>query len=103
MTVIRIVHLSDLHVSNDSAFDQQRIVAAALDDLERAHSDRAVGLLVFSGDLAFAGKADQLATGEEMLLRASRDRLSLSRAQTILVPGNHDVDRNEIVDFVKTA
>jgi predicted MPP superfamily phosphohydrolase len=101
MTVIRIAHISDLHLAAGSAFDQQRIVSAALHDLEQAHAARAVDILVFSGDLAFGGKPDQFAMGEDMLLGPFRDRLGLTRAQTILIPGNHDVDREAIVDFVE--
>jgi predicted MPP superfamily phosphohydrolase len=101
MTTVRIVHMSDLHAAKGSAFDQERIAAAALEDLERAHAQRAVDLLVFSGDLAFAGPAEEFELGEELLLEPARERLGLSRTQTVLVPGNHDVDRRGIVDFVE--
>jgi hypothetical protein len=51
-----------------------------------------------SGDLAYSGKADELAEAESVLLRPLLDALELPTEHMVLVPGNHDVDR-DLIDW----
>jgi len=94
---LRIAHLSDLHVQpkpNEDHFGQQRVVESLLTDLEAWNQEAPLDLIVFSGDLAFDGSKVALELGKEILLDPLGE--SFPDAPTILVPGNHDVDRSTI-------
>lgn len=100
---IRIAHLSDLHASASEDFDQHRIVRAACADLARLHEQSPIHLAVFSGDLAFRGVADEFALARQLLIEPVASTLGLSMTNIVVVPGNHDVDRTQVVDFVEAG
>lgn len=50
-------------------------------------------LLFVTGDIAFSGKEAEYLLAEEFLTELT-SRLSLSKDQVFLVPGNHDIDRD---------
>lgn len=94
---LRIAHLSDLHIhskQDEDHFGQQRVVESLLTDLEAWNQEAPIDLIIFSGDLAFNGSKAALERGKEMLLDPLREKFP--DAPTILVPGNHDVDRGTI-------
>jgi predicted phosphodiesterase len=94
--VFRILHVSDLHARASSEFDQSLLADRALEDIERLHSQRPVDLAVFGGDLAFSGKPEDFERGRARLLDPLSQRLGLGAERVIMVPGNHDVDRDRI-------
>ena len=73
---------------SDPGGEQPRI-ADALIEAVHAH-DRAPDLCIFSGDLANFGRDNEFEAGERWLRALVRDEW---RADLIVVPGNHDVDR----------
>lgn len=98
---IRILHVSDLHAAKSSARDQRLLVDAFLADVRALHTNEPIDLIVFTGDLTFAGKKDEYVAATELLLRPLLELTGLPPCRCILVPGNHDVDRalvNRVVD-----
>src|SRR4051812_43314650 len=91
---MRILHLSDLHAAGPEDLDQSRIVSALIEDLLQQDAERQVDLIVFSGDLAFDGSAEGLRAGQELLLDPLRE--ALPNRPLVVVPGNHDVNRERI-------
>jgi predicted MPP superfamily phosphohydrolase len=93
---IRILHLSDAHFSEGSAWDSDPLLREAIDYIRReVAAGLTPDLVAFTGDLAYAGKE-----AEYKLARDWLDRLwavlpqDLPRDRLLIVPGNHDVDRN---------
>jgi len=76
--------------------DQEKLVNAALADLEARHGETPIDAVIFTGDLAFSGETDEFALAQEILLAPVQERLGLERGQIIILPGNHDVDRTAI-------
>jgi hypothetical protein len=96
---LRILHLSDLHAKaeeDEDYFGKKRVVESLLRDLREQTAEKSVDLIVFSGDLAFDGTQAALAAGRSMLLEPIRNMFA--DAPFVLVPGNHDVDREQIED-----
>ena len=89
-TVLRILHLSDLHFRSPSHFDQDTVLSRLLDCVSGIGDLDAV---VLTGDLADKG----LPAEYDALTTWLTDRLSASSSvppdEFYLVPGNHDVDR----------
>src|SRR5207249_2251233 len=65
-------------------------------DVAAQHEQRAIDLVVMSGDLAFSGSADEFASAEATLLKPLLEVVQLPRSRLVLVPGNHDVDRGRV-------
>jgi predicted MPP superfamily phosphohydrolase len=93
---MRIAHISDLHLSLSPQGDQERVVAAGLKRLAEIHRQTPIDAVVFTGDLAFAGEAQEFAGAQELLLVPLEVELGLLRSQIVILPGNHDVDRSAI-------
>jgi hypothetical protein len=98
--MITLLHLSDIHFSprdDLSQFDvDQQVRRALLEDLEIRPADGAGydGLLI-TGDIAFHGKLEQYKRAQGWLDEVF-DRAGVSPANTYMVPGNHDVDRDYV-------
>jgi ppGpp synthetase/RelA/SpoT-type nucleotidyltranferase len=87
---LNILHVSDVHFGMKDDFGEQGRVAEAL--ITAVHGDGLKpDLCIFSGDLAFSGKAEEFKTGGEWLSRLVRPEWN---SKLIIVPGNHDVDRS---------
>lgn len=93
---VRVLHVSDLHVDARSAFDQRVLVDGLVRDVERNQAGAPFDLIVFSGDLASRGKAEEFEAGRWNLLGRLTQATGLGPERVVLVPGNHDVDRDEI-------
>jgi predicted MPP superfamily phosphohydrolase len=101
--VVRILHLSDLHLSAPRREDQQHLISSLLRDVQKLHAESAVHLVFFTGDLAYGGKPQEFAFAKDDLLEPLLDGLGLPRSQVFLLPGNHDVDRDRIDRFVEAG
>jgi len=103
-----ILHISDLHRSPGDPISNDELISALIGDRDRyMHEDPAItapGAIVVSGDIIqgvplgtedFAAKVEeQYAVAEEFLDHLVRRFLGGDRSKIIIVPGNHDVDRN---------
>jgi 3',5'-cyclic AMP phosphodiesterase CpdA len=92
----RILHLSDLHWSENTKADQEILVTELLKDLALITQDRQPDRIVFSGDLVYSG-SDILGfeAAKVALLDRIRDALGISENSILICPGNHDVDRKK--------
>ncbi len=91
---ITIFHATDLHMREASVEHIKRRVAALSKYISA--EDLNPDLIVFSGDAAFAGTADEYALAETHFFKPVRSALRVPEKHVILVPGNHDVDRTQI-------
>ena len=98
MASIRIAHISDLHASEGETASVP-IIEAAIEDLKRLHAERPIDLVVFSGDLSKEGKAEDFKAVRERLVSPLCAALDLAPERFVMVPGNHDVDRDLIDEY----
>lgn len=105
MATIKWLHLSDWHhgaegVAGVENFDRQVILDALIADItDRRTIDRRlaeINFVVFSGDLSFSGKEGQFAAARTEFLDRILAAVQVDRSQLIIVPGNHDIDRDAI-------
>jgi predicted MPP superfamily phosphohydrolase len=96
--MVTFLHLSDIHFINrdhGTQFDlDQQIRRALLDDVETKPADGMGydGVLI-TGDIAYSGQHTEYARAKEFLDELYH-RIGDLAANTFMVPGNHDVDRN---------
>ena len=101
MSGVTWLHLSDWHQKADSGNpDRDLVVSKLIEDIrQRANIDsrlRNVDFVVFSGDVAYSGTAQEYAMTEEQLLKPLQLVLKLSSDALFFVPGNHDLERARI-------
>jgi predicted MPP superfamily phosphohydrolase len=91
---IRFLHVSDFHLrpARVARYEQDRVLEGLVGFLERDRAGFPLDLLFVTGDLAFSGKAEELALVVELLERLL-EVTGVPRERTFVVPGNHDVDR----------
>ena len=99
MTIIRILHVSDLHASATNEVDQGRILQEMLKDVEKLHLDNPITIGIISGDLAHRGTLDEFLLAQKLLIDPLQLRLDLTPERIILLPGNHDIDRSLICKY----
>jgi len=104
------LHLSDLHFCKaKSGYDMHRVIDALYKDLKTMQDDYGLQpqLMFFTGDAAFGNygagagstlqeqyqEVDQFLTEVRQLFT-----VEIPKDNLFLVPGNHDVDRNEVTD-----
>ncbi|MCP4697389.1 MAG: SUMF1/EgtB/PvdO family nonheme iron enzyme [Gammaproteobacteria bacterium] len=99
------LHLSDWHQKGDD-FDRKTVCDALLEDIrKRAAISPAlekIDFMVFSGDVAFSGKAEEYQAAVENFFDPVLQAAGLTRDRLLIVPGNHDLDRDEF-EFLPAA
>lgn len=99
-----VIHLSDLHVSDNYAFrlmwpgnslnpGAPSAAELLLEDLDRMKIRNRVDALVISGDFVWRGVMAEFQRARE-IVDELRNHLGLLPRQLLLVPGNHDVEWN---------
>ena len=98
MTGLTWLHLSDWH-QKGAEFDRQVVLSALLKDIrERTKISpdlEKIDFVVFSGDVAFSGKSEEYQAAKKQFFQPILDACGLKPSQLFIVPGNHDLDRNE--------
>jgi tetratricopeptide (TPR) repeat protein/predicted phosphodiesterase len=98
MTGLTWLHLSDWHQKGKD-FDRQVVQKALLKDIRervKISSDlEKIDFVVFSGDVAFGGKPEEYQAAKEQFFQPLLDACGLNPKQLFIVPGNHDLDRDE--------
>lgn len=106
MNDIKILHFSDLHFSNSQKNDIDIIFDAFIEDLEEIASidEMSPDIVIFSGDLVQAGddKESFDIAYNEFLLRVIKV-LNLTKDRLFLVPGNHDIQKNAIAEYIEVG
>ncbi|MDQ0466244.1 calcineurin-like phosphoesterase family protein [Caulobacter ginsengisoli] len=96
------VHISDIHFGQEKRTGEvivnndvkERLITDARRTLDAIGKYPAAGIIV-TGDIAYAGKVDEYKRAAEWLDRLA-EAIGCSKASVHLVPGNHDIDRDEI-------
>lgn len=105
---MRIIQLSDIHLSKDNLEDLRNYYLQALiDDLKRFHEQTPINVILFSGDLVDKG-GDSLGESpyevfHKELIDPIVKSLNLNSEAVLLLPGNHDVNRKEIEEFTEAG
>ncbi|MEM6453660.1 MAG: NACHT domain-containing protein, partial [Acidobacteriota bacterium] len=98
---ITLLHLSDLHARDNTAWDANRVTRTLIEDLtDLANDGLRPDLVLFTGDLAWAGKPEEFEWGWAFL-ESVLDACGLGRDALFLVPGNHDIDRAKVSSLVR--
>ena len=96
------LHISDFHFSLKNSFLQDRVLDAFLQSLPTLIKRFGpVDLIFASGDIAAFGKQSEYAHATEFFDKVLK-ALGLGRERLFVVPGNHDVDRDEGAGLVRT-
>lgn len=96
------LHLSDVHFKAGVSYDRDVVTKALLTSLP--HIMLRAGrpdFIVFSGDVSDSGKRDQYESAT-LFFDNLLEITALDRARLIVVPGNHDVDRQQGVGLSRT-
>ncbi|KZC01275.1 metallophosphoesterase [Methylobacterium radiotolerans] len=97
MKSVKILHLSDLHLRNPCAWDQERIISALMTDIAKLRfTSDAPDLIVFSGDLVLGAALEEAYAPVFDLLVKIMEALDLSEDRLIICPGNHDINRDVV-------
>ena len=105
MSQTQILHLSDMHTRCDVQFDYSVVLDPLVSRLRKDRDERGLRpeLLILSGDIAWSGNKDEYELAHEFLSKVCSE-LDISKDAVFIVPGNHDVDRDEytIAEQTKT-
>lgn len=94
-----LLHLSDIHFRSGESgtpFDPSQLLRARLVDDARTMCTRlndAVGAVLVSGDIAYAGKSDEFGFAKGWLEELAT-ACGATLAHVFTCPGNHDADRS---------
>lgn len=106
---MRIVHLSDIHLSKDNYDDfENDYIPALIKDLTKQGTHKAIDLIVITGDLVDRGGHSLLDINdfkdknpfeifEKVFIDPICQQVGLPKSNILFVPGNHDVDESEIL------
>lgn len=91
------LHLSDFHFHASQAYNTNIVLQELLKDVSERikHDTLSPDFIIVTGDIAFSGKQEEYALATQFfddLLKTT----NLPREMLFLVPGNHDIDRQQI-------
>lgn len=106
---MRIIHISDIHLSK-SNFDEfeSDYLKALLKTLKDEHDKENIDIIAITGDLVdqgghslfevekFEGKTDPYEIFEDEFITPIKEHLKLKNSNFLFIPGNHDIDENQI-------
>jgi hypothetical protein len=96
MEPIRWLHLSDFHFGKDALAIEETCLSLLDHVKERMKSGPLPDFLFLTGDLANAGKTTEFEQFNKTFLLPLQTAISIDHTQrTFIVPGNHDVNRDE--------
>lgn len=103
MSKITWLHLSDLHLGKD-VYNEKTVLEELLADIKTqiAVNDIKLDFVFITGDLTFSGQKKEFEYVQEFLNKLL-DITELSKDDIILVPGNHDVNRNQILSVARNS
>lgn len=108
MKKIGILHISDVHIDKASISDIDSLVKKLIEDINTVKKENNVeidlvcfaGDLISRGDKAFSDEM-QIELAEKHFIEPILTAMELSNREFILVPGNHEVNRNEIASMTE--
>ena len=98
---MRILHISDLHMHAQGDFGQELVLSQLVEDVSEQTTDGpGFDTLVVSGDLTHSGHDEEFTRVSDLLLDPLAEVTGLSRSQMVLAPGNHDIDRSFVSQYL---
>lgn len=106
--MIRIIHISDLHLEKEiPSFEKTAIINALAEDLKSQIDENTI--LVFTGDLIdkgaynFSDKTNAFFTFEKVFINPILKENPSLKGKIFVVPGNHDVFRDKIDKYSESG
>ena len=106
--MIRIIHISDLHLESESpTYEKSAIIKALAEDLKKQINEETI--LFFTGDLIdkgannFSNKEDAFQIFEKIFIDPILNKNPSLKGKIFVVPGNHDVFRNKIDKYSESG
>ncbi|WP_288613096.1 metallophosphoesterase [uncultured Bacteroides sp.] len=98
--MLRILHFSDFHYKEKHSDDFKDLSLKLASSLQ----DMSIDFIVFSGDLVFEAKSQQIINeAADMLLNPILNKLNLPKDRLMIVPGNHDMIRTGEMKMVSES
>ena len=108
MKKLGILHISDIHINKSSCSIINEILEKLVKDINKVKKEYNINidLICFTGDLIASGAQaiegeKQLTLAEEHFIAPLIKALNLSNDRFILVPGNHEVNKNCIIKMTE--
>ena len=99
---LRWLHISDFHFRGGDPYDRDVVLRALVCAVRTYRAQgRQPDLIFATGDIAQSGKAHEYAPASAFF-DAILDAAGLERRQLFVVPGNHDVDRDQAIGLART-
>lgn len=113
---MRIIHLSDIHLSSDN-IEVLRLhyLNSLVEDLKKINREKEIDLIIISGDLVDKGGNSLLSLVEHAPLTNPYDifekefitpiceKLPIIKDKFLFIAGNHDIERNKIHEFIESG
>src|SRR5260221_6295381 len=105
---LTFLHLSDIHFRKGRMGDVHDTDSDLRNELERdlriVRSNRLQKLdgIIISGDIAFGGQPEEFAYGQAWIEKI-RELLDCAKTGIMVIPGNHDVDRQAVLPHSEVA
>jgi predicted phosphodiesterase len=100
------LHLSDWH-QKGKEFDREVVRDKLIEDLERRTEISAnlakIDFIIFSGDVAHSAKPEEYNAAKKELFEPVLKATGLDSDKLFIVPGNHDLNREELEDLPSAA
>jgi len=108
--MLRIAHFSDFHMSSNCDELKNFIIPALLNDLEAYNKTQQIDLIIFSGDLVHKGGESfendldlAFLSFHDVVIDPMISKINLTTNRVFIVPGNHDINRNEDSAFIENG
>jgi predicted MPP superfamily phosphohydrolase len=106
--MIRIIHISDLHLEQEvPSYEKAAIIKALASDLKKQINENTIlfltGDLVDRGAFNFADKSNAFFTFEKVFIEPILNQNPSLRGKIFFVPGNHDVYREKIDKYSESG
>jgi len=102
MNGLTILHISDIHIQEGDSYARDVVLKALVDSVRffKENENRKPDIIAVTGDIAYSGTeyGEQMARFFDDLLAAA----GLEKERLFIVPGNHDVDKDECDDLIRT-
>lgn len=106
--MIRIIHISDLHLEKETpTFEKTEIISALAEDLKKQVDENTI--LFFTGDLIdkgasnFTDKLNAFYSFEKVFIEPILSQNPSLKGKIFIVPGNHDVYRDKIDKYSESG
>lgn len=107
MSNIGILHISDIHASVKSQKKITELCELLKSDIKKLQGehDIKVELVCITGDLINSGdnSNEELSVVFDCVIKPLMEEFSLKEEQFFIVPGNHEVKRSKIVDYIENG